>query len=124
MSEDIEVLGSKNEELESKMTDSSDENSHDPETAKFNHSSKRSSSTSSPQQIAKLVQFSQKQSSELESISESIKNLQSSVDQLKEQIETMEKANEPIIEWINRKIAKRERKRKAKADASRKKTKR
>jgi hypothetical protein len=92
----------------------------DETTSRSNYGTKESSSNL--QQITKIVQVSQKQSSELEYISESIKKLQSSIDQLRERMETMEKGNAVVIGWVNRKIAKKEKKRKAKED-TRKKTK-
>jgi len=89
--------------------------------SRSNHGSKGGSLNS--QQITKLLQVSQNQSDELEYISKSIKGLQSSIDQVGERIENMEKRNEVIIAWVNRKVAKKEKKRKAKEEA-RKKTKR
>ncbi len=59
------------------------------------------------------MQIAQKQSSDLKVISESIKILQSSFDQIRERIQTMESKNAVVIEWVNRKIAKKEKKRKA-----------
>ncbi len=103
------------------VTDLAEDSSSPDQISKSKHTSGSSRGLSSnSQQIIKLVQISQKQSSDLEGISESIKELQSSVDKLRDRMETMESENAVVVEWANRKIAKKEKRRRAKEERGKK----
>jgi hypothetical protein len=68
-------------------------------------------------QTTRLTQLSQKQSSQLERISRSIekqaqlsKQLKSSIDKIKQQLDRIERTNLTVVDWVSRKKAKKDKK--------------